>query len=183
MPDGIHFVAVLDTDLSSETTRVEDPYTMTVQSPSQYQGAVVHGIVSSVSESGRLTGHAGMTLALDSIRLRDGRTHRFDGAIESVRTPGGETLRVDQAGVIDDGDSQTATTVQRGAIGAALGAVIGAIADGTKGAAIGAAIGAGAGAGSVIVGGRERIDLPRGTELSFTSGVSAGRLTSAAAPR
>ena len=183
VPDGIHFVAVLDTDLSSETTRVEDPYTMTVQSPSQYQGAVVHGIVSSVSESGRLTGHAGMTLALETIRLRDGRTQRFDGTIESVRTPGGETLRVDQAGVIDDGDSQTATTVQRGAIGAALGAVIGAIADGATGAAIGAAIGAGAGAGSVIVGGRERLDLPRGTELSFTSGVPAGQLTSAAAPR
>lgn len=183
VPDGIHFAAVLDTNLSTETTGVEDPFTLTVQSPSQYQGAVVHGIVSSVSESGRFTGRAGMTLELRTIRLRDGRTHRFDGAIESVRTPAGETLRVDQAGVIDDGDSQTTSTVERGAIGAALGAVIGAIAGGTKGAAIGAVVGAGAGAGSVIVGGRERLDLPRGTELGFTSGVPAGQLTSAAVQR
>jgi outer membrane lipoprotein SlyB len=75
---------------------------------------------------------------------------------------------VDNDGTIEE-SSQTDKTVQRGAIGAALGAIIGAIADGGKGAAIGTAIGAGGGAGTVIVQGREQLDLPRGTELTITS--------------
>ena len=40
-----------------------------------------------------------------------------------------------------------------------------------KGAAIGAAIGAGGGAGTVIVQGRDQLDLPRGTELTIASSV------------
>jgi hypothetical protein len=69
-----------------------------------------------------------------------------------------------------EGDSQTTRTVQRGAIGAGIGAVIGAITGGGDGAAIGAAIGAGGGAGTVIIQGRDQLDLPRGTELTITSG-------------
>jgi hypothetical protein len=183
VPYGIELTATLDTNLSTETTRVEDPFTMTVRTPSQYQGALVQGIVSGVSESGRLSGNAGMTLDLRSIRFRDGRSYRFDGVVNGVRTPDGNTLRVGGTGDIDDGDSQTRTTVERGAIGAALGAVIGAIAGGTKGAAIGAVIGAGAGAGSVIVGGRERLELPRGTEVTFTSGAPPSQLTDLFVPR
>ena len=70
----------------------------------------------------------------------------------------------------DGENSQTRQAVERGAIGAALGAVIGAIAGGGKGALIGGAVGAGVGAGTVIVQGRDRFDLQRGTELTFTSG-------------
>ena len=66
-------------------------------------------------------------------------------------------------------NSQTEKTVQRGAIGAALGAIIGAVSWWRQGAAIGAAIGAGGGAGTVIVEGRDQLDLPRGTELTITS--------------
>ena len=77
---------------------------------------------------------------------------------------------MDREGTIDNRDSQTQKTVERAAIGAALGAVIGAVAGGGKGAAIGAVIGAGGGAGTVIVEGRDRLDLPRGTELTITSG-------------
>ena len=79
-------------------------------------------------------------------------------------------------------DSRTEETVQRGAIGAGVGALIGAIAGGSKGAAIGAVIGAGGGAGTVIVEGRDRLDLPRGTEVTILSGapgslrVTANRL-------
>ena len=60
-----------------------------------------------------------------------------------------------------------------GAIGAALGAIIGAIAGGGKGAGIGAVIGAGGGAGTVIVEGRDQLDLQRGTEVTITSGAAA----------
>ena len=111
-----------------------------------------------------------MSLNLRSIRLRDGRSYQFDGMIEDIRTPDGETVRVDRDGAVDADGNQTQKTVERGAIGAALGAIIGAIAGGGKGAAIGAVVGAGGGAATVIVEGRDRLDLQRGTEVTITSG-------------
>jgi uncharacterized protein YcfJ len=109
-----------------------------------------------------------MALTFESIRLRDGRTYPFAGVIETVRTADGEPFRVDNEGTVEE-DSQTENAVQRGAIGAALGAIIGAISGGSTGAAIGAVIGAAGGAGTVIVQGRDQLDLPRGTELTIGS--------------
>jgi len=148
---------------------------MTARSPARFEGAVIHGFVSTVNDSGRMTGRAGMTLNLESIRLRDGRTYAFDGMIEDVRTPDGERVRVDREGGIDSRDSQTQKTIERASIGAALGALIGAVAGGGKGAAIGAAIGAGGGAGTVMIEGRDRLDLQRGTQVTFVSS-GPGRL-------
>ena len=172
---GTTFVAVLDGALSSAHAREGDRFTMTTTSPSRFDGAVIQGFVSAFNDSGRVTGRAGMTLTLESIRLRDGRTYEFDGLIEEVRTPDGGRVRVDREGAIDSQDSQTHKTIERGAIGAALGAIIGAVTGGGKGAAIGAAIGAGGGAGTVMIEGRDRLDLPRGTEVTLRSSGS-GRL-------
>ncbi len=177
VPDGTRFVALLDNALSTTNAREGDLYTMTTRSPSQYEGAVIQGVVSAVNESGRLTGRAGMSLSLRSIRLRNGGSYQFDGLIQDIRTPGGETVRVDREGAVDTDSSQTQKTVERGAIGAALGAIIGAIAGGGKGAAIGAVIGAGGGAGTVMVEGRDRLDLERGTEVTITSGDPASLRT------
>jgi hypothetical protein len=105
-----------------------------------------------------------MTLNFDTIRLREGRSYRFAGIIDSVRNGRGETVKIDNEGSVRD-DSQTNKTVERAAIGTAVGAIIGAIAGGGKGAAIGAIVGAGGGAGSVYVQGREDLELDRGTEL------------------
>jgi uncharacterized protein YcfJ len=107
-----------------------------------------------------------MTFNFDTVRLRDGRSYRFAGIVETVRTPGNETVQVDNEGAVREGD-QTSRTVQRTAIGTAVGAIIGAIAGGGKGAAIGAVLGAGAGAGSVYVQGREDLELTTGTEFTI----------------
>jgi uncharacterized protein YcfJ len=109
-----------------------------------------------------------MTLDFDNIRTRDGRTYRFAGILETVRTPEGDVVRVDNEGAVRD-SNQTNKTVQRTAIGTAVGAIIGAIAGGGKGAAIGAVIGAGAGAGSVYIQGRNDLDLSAGTEVTVRS--------------
>lgn len=111
-----------------------------------------------------------MTLSLESIRLRDGTSYPFDGVIEDVRTMDGDTIRVHRGSTVDDRNNRTQETVERGVIGAALGALIGAVAGGGKGAAIGAVIGAGGGAATVMIEGRDRLDLPRGTEVTITSG-------------
>jgi hypothetical protein len=170
VPDGTRLVALLDTALSTANARDRDIYTMTVRSPSRYAGAVIQGVVARVHDSGRQAGRADLTLSFQNIRLRDGRSYRFDGVIENIRTPDGDTVRVDREGTVDQQESRTQKAVERGAIGAALGAIIGAVAGGGKGAAIGAVIGAGGGASTVMIEGRDRLDLPRGTEFTITSG-------------
>ena len=166
IPNGTQLVAVLNTNLSTNTARDNERFTMTVRSPSQYDGATIEGYVSNVNRSGRITGRSEMTFNFDSVRLRDGRSYRFAGIVETVRTPGNETVRVDNEGAVRE-DDQTSRTVQRTAIGTAVGAIIGAIAGGGKGAAIGAVLGAGAGAGSVYVQGREDLELTSGTEFTI----------------
>ncbi|HKR13026.1 MAG TPA: YMGG-like glycine zipper-containing protein [Pyrinomonadaceae bacterium] len=165
IPNNTQLVAVLNNDLNTQNVREGDRFTMTVRSPGQFEGATIEGRVMSVNRSGRVTGRSEMTLDFDSIRLRNGRTHDFSGILETVRTPNGDVVRVDNEGAVRESD-QTKTTVTRTAIGSAVGAIIGAIAGGGKGAAIGAAIGAGAGAGSVYVQGRNDLELNAGTEVT-----------------
>ena len=165
--NGETMVATMNTNLTSETSQVGDRFTMTVREPAQYQGAIIEGRVSNVSRSGRVTGRSELALDFDNIRMPDGRTYRFAGFLESVRTPSGETVQVDNEGTVRDDDSRGTTTAQRAAIGTAVGAIIGAIAGGGKGAAIGAIVGAGAGAGSVYVQGRQDIELLSGTEVTL----------------
>ncbi len=167
IPSGTQLVAVLNTNLSTQTARDNDRFTMTVRSPSQYDGATIEGYVTNVNRAGKISGRSDLTLNFDTIRLRDGRTSRFAGILDSVRTPDGQNVRVDNEGAVKEGDSQTTRTVQRAAIGTAVGAIIGAIAGGGKGAAIGAVIGAGAGAGSVYVQGRNDLELNTGTEVTI----------------
>ena len=166
VPNGERLVAVLNDDVSTATAREGDRFTLTVREPSNLNGATIDGRVTQVQRSGRVSGRSQMTLNLDTIRLRDGRSYRFAGVVESVRNTQGETIRIDNEGGVRD-DNQTTKTVQRAAIGTAVGAIIGAIAGGGKGAAIGAIVGAGGGAGSVYVQGRDDLNLTRGTEVSI----------------
>ena len=164
VPDGTEIVATLDNRLSTREARAEDPFTLTVVSPGQYQGARIDGRLLGVDRAGRVAGRADITFDFDRIRFRNGRTSDFDGSIESVRTPDGDTLHVENTNVGED-ESQTSKTATRTGIGAAIGAVIGAVTGGGKGAAIGAAIGGAAGAGSVIVQGRDELNLEPGSEF------------------
>lgn len=165
IPNGTEVVAVLNNDLSTRSAREGDRFTMTVRSPSQFDGATIEGRVMNVDRGGRISGRSQMTLDFDTIRLRDGRSYQFAGILEAVREPDGDVVRVDNEGAVREND-QTKQTVTRTAIGTAVGAIIGAIAGGGKGAAIGAVIGAGAGAGSVYIQGRNDLDLGAGTEVT-----------------
>jgi hypothetical protein len=173
--DNTQLIAVLDNDLRTETTQNNDRFTMTVRSPEQYQGAVIEGYVSDISRSGRISGRSGMTFNFDTIRLRNGQSYKFAGVVDNVRTPSGESIRVDNEGTVQDKDSRGKTTAERAAIGTAVGAIIGAIAGGGKGAAIGAIVGAGAGAGSVYVQGRDELDLQRGSEVTVRASAPYGQ--------
>lgn len=163
------FVATLDNDLSTETAREGDRFTMTVRSPAGFEGAVISGSVGRIDRGGRVTGRAEMQFQFELIRLPDGRSGDFAAFVEDVRPASGGEVRVDNEsrGRVGESSSRGDRTAERVAIGAAVGAIIGAITGGGKGAGIGAAIGAGAGAGSVYVQGRDDLDLPRGTEFTL----------------
>jgi hypothetical protein len=165
--NNTQFITTLDNNLSTDGSREGDRFTLTVREPSVFAGAIIEGTVSRLSRGGRVSGRSEILLNFERIRLRDGRTADFNAFIESVHPLGGEEVRVDNEGGagVQEGDSQTARTTQRAAIGASIGAIIGAISGGGKGAAIGAIIGAGAGAGSVYAQGRDDLELRSGTEL------------------
>src|SRR6185436_9718254 len=148
-------------DLTTKQAKQGDRFTMTVREPGQYDGAVIEGTVGKVDQGGSLTGRSGMTLTFDRIQLRNGQTYRFAGTLSSVRSPNGDTVKVDNEGSAQ-GNNQTTQTVTR----TGIGTIIGAIAAGGKGAAIGGIIGAAGGAGSVYVTGKENLELPQGTELT-----------------
>jgi hypothetical protein len=164
--EGTVLVGRLDAGLGNRTSHQGDRFSMTVDSPAQFRGAVIDGIVAKVNGSNR-PGRSDLLFDFDRIRLRDGRTSEFEGFLREVRTPDGTTVLIDVEGVArtGSGEARSGDPVQRGAIGATFGAIIGAIAGGGKGAAIGAVIGGGAGAGSVFIEGRD-LNLPRGTEVT-----------------
>ncbi|HWP44318.1 MAG TPA: YMGG-like glycine zipper-containing protein [Blastocatellia bacterium] len=167
VPDDTVLVTRLNNDLDTERTREGDRFTLTVISPSRYDGAIIEGYVSAVDRGGRITGRSEMALNLERIRMRNGQTYAFEGIIENIRPVNGQDVRVDTEGVVEPEESQSERTIERTAIGAAIGAVIGAIVEGVSGAAIGAAVGAGAGAGSVYIQGREDLELMSGTEITI----------------
>ena len=85
----------------------------------------------------------------------------------------GDRITVNNEGTIRD-TNQTTQTVTRAGVGAVLGAIIGAIAGGGQGAAIGAGVGAGVGAGSVLITGRDQIELGAGSTFDITAFAPAG---------
>jgi hypothetical protein len=165
IPNGTRLIATLDSPLDSSTMQDGDRFTVTVQSPSEFNGAVIDGVVSK-SSNGNILSTAKMVLNFDSVRLRNGQSYPFSAILEAVRLPDGTNAKIDNEGTIG---GQTDKAVTRGAVGATLGAIIGAIAGGGKGAAIGAVIGGAGGAGTVFIDGRSNLQMPRGTELSLTA--------------
>ena len=170
VPDGTRLIAMLDTPLSTRTSRSGERFTMTVRGPGQFEGARIDGVVSRVNPYQQASNTADMMVNFETIHLRDGRTSEFRAILNSVRTPDGATLRVDVEGGVRDVTTND-TRIEHGAIGAAVGAIIGAIAGGGKGAAVGAAVGAvvGAAGGVILVEGRDQLDLPPGTEVTITA--------------
>jgi hypothetical protein len=164
VPNGIILTGTLENDISTRNSKNYDRFTMTVVSPTEFRGAVIQGYLSGVSRSGRVSGRPQITFNFETIRMPNGETYDFRGVVMALTDTEGKTIRIDNEGAVK-GDSQTKETVKRGAIGSAVGALIGAIAGGAKGAAIGAIIGGSAGAGSVVVQGKDDLDLKAGSSI------------------
>lgn len=167
IPNGTQINAVLRNKISSKESQVGDRFSMEITSPSQYQGAVIEGVLTEAKSSGRVSGRANLNLEFDTVRF-NGRTYSFGGIIDSARASNGDSITINNEGSIRD-NNQTTKTVTRAGIGAAVGALIGAIAGGGSGAAIGAGVGAGAGAGSVLIQGRDNLIMDQGSTFTITA--------------
>ena len=168
VPNGAVLAGTLENDVNTKVSQNNERFRMTVQSPDQFRGAVIEGYLSGIDRSGKISGRSQITFNFESIRLSNGQNYDFAGYLQSVTNEKGEVVKVDNEGVAK-GDDQTKETVTRGGIGAGIGALIGAIAGGGKGAAIGAIIGGGAGAGSVLVQGKDDLELRSGSTITVQS--------------
>ncbi len=165
VPNGTIVTAVLESEINTKASQNNDRFRATVQSPDEFRGATIEGHISGVGRSGQVSGRSNITFNFVTIKLRNGQVYDFAGFLQAIKDQNGKTVKVDTEGTAK-GDSQTKETAKRGGIGAGIGAVIGAIAGGVKGAAIGAIIGGGAGAGSVVVQGRDDIQLLKGSMIT-----------------
>lgn len=168
IPNNTTVTAALRTPIITGTSQVGDRISLEVTSPNQYRGAIIEGRVTEADKSGRISGRADISLDFDTIRMPNGQTYRFSGIIDRVTAANGDNVSVNNEGQVRD-SNQTTKTVTRAGIGAALGAIIGAIVGGGQGAAIGAGIGAGAGAGTVLIQGRDKIELGEGSTFQITA--------------
>ena len=70
VPNGTRLVATLEDALSTRESREGDRFTLTIRSPSPYQGAVIAGFVAGLNDSGRVSGRAEVALGFQTIRLQ-----------------------------------------------------------------------------------------------------------------
>ena len=148
----------LDSRVSSETSKIEDPVRAELADPVMIDGdevlpagSAVIGEVTGAVPSAKVKGRASLALRFRSISV-DGRDYPIDARFERVAP------------------STTRGDAEKIAIPAVGGAVVGAILGGKKGAAIGAAAGGGAGAAIVLTKPGEPITLADGTVLSLSIG-------------
>jgi hypothetical protein len=166
VPDGTVLVARLDQTVNFRNAREDDRVTLTVRNAptADLEGATIEGTIIAVPVG--TTDRTQISVQFDTIRLRSGRTGEFDGVIERITAPNGQTIRFDgEQATVNRDKSETAVT--RGAIGAVIGGLIGALAGGGKGAVIGAAIGGGGAAATVLIDSTGERELLRGTEFTI----------------
>jgi hypothetical protein len=156
LPAGTNLVIRMIESVDSETNRVGQSFRASLDQPVMVDGqtAIPRGadvVVKLVDakDSGKLTGRADLTLALQSVSIN------------------GHFVDINTQSISREGASQGEKTAKVAGGTAAVGAVIGAIAGGGKGAAIGAGAGAAAGAGSQVIMGGQHVKVPSETRLTF----------------
>lgn len=163
VPIGTKLDITLNTPLSSEFSQAGDQFTADV-SDGPYKGAIVHGTVRSVSQSGHFKGSAELLLSFDRLVMRNGQRSQMLAEVTQVFVQGD---KVGNEGTIESSGQGKYTWIRAG-LGSAVGAAMGGIFGGGKGAAIGAAAGGGAGAASKEFSKVQQVVLQSGTMLTIS---------------
>ena len=163
VPVGTKLDITLNTPLSTEFSQAGDQVTADV-SDGPYKGAIVHGTVRSVSQSGHFKGSAELLLSFDRLVMRNGQRSKILAEVTKVFVQGD---KIGNEGTIESSGQGKYTWIRAG-LGSALGAAIGGIAGGGEGAAIGAVAGGGAGAASKAISKKQQVILQSGTMLTIS---------------
>lgn len=157
IPDGTTLSVELGSALASDTSRVEQDVTGTVDAPVVIDevtvipaGSKVRGYVTSAKESGNVKGRAELGFRFTSL------------------TVGPVTYDISTQPIFYRAESNKKDDAVKIGVGAAAGAIVGAITGGKKGAAIGSAVGAGAGTGVVLATDGDEIRLAAGRQLKVS---------------
>jgi hypothetical protein len=165
IPQDVALRIRLDDTLTSTDSEVNDPFSATVMTQGQYQGARVYGHISSIDMSGRLQGRTEMVLQFDRLIMFDGRTARIHAEIiQLYHAPSHESLGVEGA-ILSEGKGRSAL-IGTG-FGAGAGALMGALFGGGRGAGIGSIVGGAAGLGTTAFRGSQKITLPSGIQMTI----------------
>lgn len=147
----------VETAVSSETAKIEDPVTARVTRDVKIgdqvaipAGSKARGEVTLVEKGGKVRERAKLGVRFSSIVLADGT--QVPISTETIYREGDAPAR------------ESAAKIGGGAIG---GAIIGGILGGAKGVAIGSAIGGGAGSAAVMAGGRNPATLSPGSPVTI----------------
>jgi hypothetical protein len=158
VPAGTQLALVLESSLSSATSRPGQQVTARVERATSADGRVVlpggsllKGRVTEAEGAGRVSGRARLAVAFDHIVVR-GQSYPVATSAIDVRAPAGTKRDAEIIGG-----------------GTAAGAVLGAIVGGGKGAKKGAIIGATAGTGAVLVTKGQDLEVPAGSRWTVTT--------------
>lgn len=158
----------MNEQISSETARVGDRFTTTVEIPI-YAGGVevipagskIMGRVTNVKRASRPSKAGWLAVSFVELQLPNGTTRAINGSLTDLSS---ETVTYDPEGQVTARGTTKRNVVFIGG-GAATGALIGAIAGGGRGAGVGAGVGSGLGvAGALLSKGKEAVVKP-GTEF------------------
>jgi len=156
IPEGATLSLVLETSMSSETSRAGDRVVAKLAEGVRVgekvvvpAGSEVRGRVTAAVPSGRVKTRARLAFAFDTLVL-DGKEHPIGTGAIDITAP--------------DTHKRDAATI---GIGAGAGAIVGGIAKGGKGAAIGTLIGGAAGTGVVLVNTGKEVELTAGSRITI----------------
>lgn len=156
VPAGTSFVAVLQTQLSTDENSTGDPFVAKTVEPIYVDGRIVvpagsrvDGVLRDVQASGRIKDRARMTLVFQEIVDSAGKTRAMSALPLTIKAA-----------------SETRDDVLKIGAGSAAGAIIGAITGKKNGAVIGAAAGAAAGTILVLATKGEDVELDSGVRLN-----------------
>jgi len=158
IPAGTRLPIVLDTPVSSATSRLEQSVQAHLARPVMVhgrsvlpQGSRVSGVVTDATRSGRVKGLAHLAVRFDTLVPR-GDDERYRIQTAAIGRTAEATKKKDAAEI---------------GIPAAGGALIGALVGGKKGAVVGGAAGGGAGTAVVLSTRGKEVTLPRGSALTL----------------
>ena len=154
VPSGTELVLTLETPVSSETAKPDQPVRATLAKPVVVagmevipHGALVTGAVVSAERSGKVKGRASIALRFNEVTV--------------MNAP----YRIITAQIVREAEATKGKDAKTIAVTTGVGTAIGAIAGGGKGAAIGAGVGGAAGTGAVLATRGKEVTIPAGATL------------------